>query len=462
MNIVIIGAGPGGYVAAIRAAQLGAKVTVIEDTEVGGTCLNRGCIPTKAIITSAEVLDKVKNAHEFGLEIRGDISFSLEKIIERKDKVVGTLVKGIKGLFKGSGIELLEGRGIVLNLERVKVILKDGSEKEIEADKIIIATGSRPLNIPTFPFDGERILSSDDILKLKGVPKSLIIIGAGVIGCEFANIFRSLGTEIIMVEMMPHAVSTEDEEISEALERELKKRKIKLILNTKVEKVMKEDEGVVATLTDGSEVHAEKILVSIGRAFNTENIGLEEVGVKKGKRGEILVNNKMETNIPGIYAIGDVVGGMMLAHVASTEGLVAAENALGGSRSIDYKVVPSGIFTNPEIGSVGMREKDAIEKGYNIKIGHFPFRALGKAHVSGEISGVVKVIANAKDDKVLGVHIIGPHATDLIHEAALAIKIGATVKDIAHTIHAHPTFSEAIMEASEDVHDMAIHIPKKS
>jgi dihydrolipoamide dehydrogenase len=462
MRIVIIGAGPGGYVAAIRAAQLGAQVNVIEDKEIGGTCLNRGCIPTKAIIASTETLEKIRNAQEFGLEIKGDISFSLERIIERKDKVVSILVKGIKGLFKGWGIELLGGRGKILKPGKVKAILKDGTEKEIDADKIIIATGSRPMNIRTFPFDGEKILSSDDILRLKEIPKSLIIIGAGVIGCEFANIFRSLGTEITMVEMMPHAVSTEDEEISEILERELKKKKIKLILNTKVEKVTKENVGMVATLTDGSEIHAEKILVSIGRAFNTEDLGLEEIGLEKGKRGEILVNERMETNIQGIYAIGDVIGGIMLAHVASTEGLVAVENALGGNRHIDYNIVPSGIFTSPEIGSVGLREKDAIQKGYDIKIGRFPFRALGKAHASGEIAGMVKIIADAKDDRVLGVHIIGPHATDLVHEAALAMKMGATAKDIAHTIHAHPTFSEAIMEASEDVHGMAIHIPKKA
>lgn len=461
MKIAIIGAGPGGYVAAIRAAQLGAKVTVIEDSEVGGTCLNRGCIPTKAIIASTEVLEKIRNALEFGLEIRGDVSFSLEKIIERKEKVVGTLVKGIKGLFKGWGIELLEGRGMVLSPGRVRAALKDGSEKDIDTDKIIIATGSRPLKIGAFPFEGERILSSDDTLKLKEIPKSLIIIGAGAIGCEFASIFRSFGTEITMVEMMPHAVSNEDDEVSEILERELKKRKIRLILNTKVEKVVKEDNGVVATLTDGSEIHAEKILVSIGRAFNTEGIGLEANGIKRGQRGEILVNDKMETNVQGIYAIGDVVGGIMLAHVASTEGMVAIENALGGERRIDYSVVPSGIFTNPEIGSVGLREKEAAKK-YDIKIGRFPFRALGKAHASGEIAGMVKIIADAKDDRVLGVHIIGPHATDIIHEAALAMKMGATAKDIAHTIHAHPTFPEAIMEASEDVHGMAIHIPKKT
>jgi dihydrolipoamide dehydrogenase len=462
MRITIIGAGPGGYVAALRAARLGAQVTVIEDTEVGGTCLNRGCIPTKAIIASTEALEKVRDAQEFGLEIKGDISFSLERIIERKEKVVGTLVKGIRGLFKGWGIELIEGRGMILGPGKVKATLRDGTEKEIDADKIIIATGSRPLNIATFPFDKEKILSSDDVLRLKEIPKSIIIIGAGVIGCELATIFRSLDTEITMVEMMPHAVSTEDEEISEILERELKKRKIKLILNTKVEKVVKEDGGVVATLTDGSEIRAEKIIVSIGRAFNTENLGLEDIGLKKGKRGEILVDEKMETNIPGIYAIGDVVGGMMLAHVASTEGLVAIENILGGKRSIDYRVVPSCIFTSPEIGSVGMREQDTIQRGIDIKIGRFPFRALGKAHTSGEIAGMVKIIADAKDDKVLGVHVIGPHATDLVHEAALAMKMGATAKDIAHTIHAHPTFSEAIMEASEDVHGMAIHIPKKS
>lgn len=462
MRVVIIGAGPGGYVAAIRAAQLGAQVTVVEDTEVGGTCLNRGCIPTKAIIASTEMLEKIKDFQEYGLEIKGEVSASLDRIIERKEKVVGTLVKGIKGLFKGLGIELIEGRGKVLGSGKVRATLKDGAQKEKDADKIIIATGSRPLKIPAFPFDGKSILSSDDILGLKEIPKSLIIIGAGVIGCEFATIFRSLGTEITIVEMLPHSVSTEDEEISEVLERELKKRKIKLILNTKVEKVIRENGDVVATLTDGSEIRAEKILVSIGRAFNTDNIGLEESGINKGKRGEILVNERMETNIPGIYAIGDVIGGMMLAHVASAEGLIAVENALGGNRGMDYRVVPSGIFTSPEIGSVGLREKDAIQKGYDIKIGRFPFRALGKAHASGEIAGMVKIIVDAKDDKVLGVHIIGPHATDLVHEAALAMKMGATAKDIAYTIHAHPTFSEAIMEASEDVHGMAIHLPKKA
>lgn len=462
MKIAIIGAGPGGYVAAIRAAQLGVSVTVIEDKEVGGTCLNQGCIPTKTIIASTGLLDKIRNASDFGIEIKGEVSLNLQKIIERKEKVVGTLVKGIKGLFRGWGIELLEGRGTIIRPGKVRAILKNGSTKELDADRIIIATGSRPLNISAFSFDGERILSSDDIFVLKEIPKSLIIIGAGVIGCEFAMLFRSLGTEITMVEMMPHAVSTEDDEISETLERELKKKNIKLITDTKVDKVVKDDNGVTVILSNETEIHAEKVLVSIGRAFNTENIGLEDSGITKGKKGEILVNEKLETNVPGIYAIGDVIGGLMLAHVASKEGLVAVENALGGDKNIDYSIVPACIFTIPEIGSVGLREKEAMQKGLDIKTGRMLFRSLGKAHTTGETTGMVKIIADAGSDKVLGVHIIGAHATDLIHEAALAMKIGATVRDITNTIHAHPTFSELILEASEDVHNMAIHIPKKS
>lgn len=459
MRIAIIGAGPGGYVAAIRAAQLGVQVTIIEDIEVGGTCLNRGCIPTKSLIASTNTLERIRKAEEFGLEIKGEVGFSLERIIDRKEKVVGTLVKGIRGLFKGWGIELFEGRGKILKPDKIRITLKDGSTRELDVDRIIIATGSRPANIEGLPFDGERILSSDDILKLKDLPKSLIIIGAGVIGCEFATIFRALDTDITMIEMMPHAIPTEDEEISEILERELKKKRIKLILKAKVERVVKGDGDVVATLTDGRDIRAEKILVSIGRAFNTEDLGLEDVGIKRDLKGNIVVNDKMETNIPGVYAIGDVIGGIMLAHVASTEGLVAVENALGGNRRIDYKIVPSAIFTSPDIGSVGLREKEALER-HDIKIGRFPFRALGKAHASGDIVGMVKVIADSRDDRILGVHIIGPHATDLIHEATVAMKMGATVRDIAYSIHAHPTLSEALMEASEDAHGMAIHIPR--
>ncbi len=460
-RLVILGAGPGGYVAAIKAAQLGAKVTIIEDTEVGGTCLNRGCIPTKALIASAEAIDKINRAEEYGIEIKGEINYNLSKIIERKNKIVGIQVKGIRSLFKSWGIELLEGRGKIKDANKVDVALKDGSNKTAEGDNIIIATGSRPNKMAVFPFDGKNIITSDEALNITDIPKSILIVGAGVIGCEFAFIFKELGSEVTIVEMLSHAVATEDEEISEILERELKKRKIRLLLNTKIEKIVKNSEGnITAILTDGKEIKTERVLVSIGRALNTENIGLEELGIKKGKKGEIEVNSRMETNVKAIYAIGDVVGGIMLAHVASTEGIVASENIMGHSREIDYNIVPAGIFTMPEIGSVGLREKQAKEMGLNIKIGRFQFRGLGKAHAMGEIAGIAKIIADAKTDKILGLHIIGAHAADLVHEGAVAIKLGAKAKDIAATIHAHPTLSEAIMEASEDLHKMAIHMPK--
>lgn len=461
MRLTIIGAGPGGYVAALKAAQLGAEVTVIEDTEVGGTCLNRGCIPTKAMVASAEALHKARNLSEFGIDVQGEIIPNISKIIERKNKVVSTQVKGIRSLFKSWGINLIEGRGIILTPEKVEVQKKDNTVEIIHTDKIIIATGSRPAQIPLFPFDGEHILSSDDALNIKSIPKSLIIIGAGVIGCEFACIFKELGTDVTMVEMMPRAVSTEDPEISEILEKELKKKKIKLLTNVKVENVKGNHDGMHVYLSDGKELLAEKILVSIGRSLNTENIGLEALGIKKGAKGEIIVNEKMETNIEGIYAIGDVTGGILLAHTASKQGIVAASNACGLEKKYDPSVVPAAIFTSPEIGSVGLREHQAKDKGINIKTGHFQFRGLGKAHAMGEISGMIKIIAHANTDKILGVHIIGPHASDLVHEGALAIKAGLTVKELADMIHAHPTLAEGIMEAAEDVHGEAIHVPKK-
>ena len=460
-RLIVLGAGPGGYVAAIKAAQLGAKVTIIEDTEVGGTCLNRGCIPTKALIASAEAIDKINRAEEYGIEIKGEVSCNLSKIIERKNKVVAIQVKGIRSLLKSWGIELLEGRGKIKDVNKVEVALKDGSNRTAEGDNIIIATGSRPARLPIFSFDGKNVITSDEALNITEIPKNVLIVGAGVIGCEFAFILKELGAEVTIVEMLSHAVATEDEEISEILERELKKRKIKLILNAKIEKIEKNSEGnLTAKLSDGKEIKTEKVLVSIGRALNTENIGIEELGIKKGKKGEIEVNSRMETNVSGIYAIGDVVGGIMLAHVASTEGIVAAENIMGQSREMDYNIVPAGIFTMPEIGSVGLREKQAKEKGLDIKIGRFQFRGLGKAHAMGEIAGMAKIIADAKTDKVLGLHIIGAHAADLVHEGAVAMRLGAKAKDIATTIHSHPTLSEAIMEASEDLHKMAIHAPK--
>jgi len=461
MKIIVIGAGPGGYVAAIRAAQMGADVTVVETDEVGGTCLNRGCIPTKALLASTEALSKIKKAADYGLEISGEVTAKLDKIMARKDKVVATQVKGIRGLFKSWGVKLLEGRGRLIPGKKVELTLKNGEIQELEADAIIIATGSRPAQIPVFPFDGEKIISSDEALSLQSVPKSLLIVGAGVIGCEFAFIYKELGTDVTMVEMMPRAVFTEDTEMSEILERELKKKKIKLLKNIKTEKVEVTETGVKAFLSDGKTIEGQKMLVSIGRAVNSENLGLAEVGVKLGGRGEIPVDERMQTNVDDIYAIGDVTGNIMLAHVASKQGLVAVDNIMGHDAKMSYDVVPAAIFTHPEIGSVGLREHQCEEKGIDVKIGRFQFRALGKAHAMGEIAGMIKVIAEAATDKILGVHIIGPHASDLVHEAALAMQMGVTAKDIAETIHAHPTLAEGVMEACEDVHGMAVHMPKK-
>ena len=462
IKLTIIGAGPGGYVAAIRAAQKGAQVTVIEGAEVGGTCLNRGCIPTKTLIASAEALERIRRAADFGIQVSGEVSYNLAKIRERKDKVVAMQVKGIRGLFKSWGVDLIEGRGAMLSHDIVRVVRMDGTVADVKSDKVIIATGSRPAKLPGFPFDGESVITSDEAIQLTSIPKSLLIVGAGVIGSEFAFIYRSFGAEVTMVEMMAHAVSTEDEEMSELLERELKKAKIKLVTNVKVESVEKGSDGMmVARLSNKTEVRTERILVSIGRSMNSENLGLDSVGVVIGRRGEITVNEKMETNVPGIYAVGDVTGNMMLAHVASRQGLVAVDNALGGDSRMDYTVVPAGIFTMPEIGSVGLREKQAIEKGIKYKVGRFPFRGLGKAHAMGEIAGMAKIIADEATDKVIGVHLCGAHATDLIHEGALAMQMGATAQQLGDMIHAHPTLAEAIMEASEDVHKMAIHVMKR-
>ncbi len=461
IKLTIIGAGPGGYVAAIRAAQKGAKVIVIEDTEVGGACLHRGCIPTKTLIASAEALEHARRAEEFGLEISGTVSYSLAKIRERKDKVVSIQTKGIRALFKSWGVTLLEGRGSLLSPDVVRVVQKDGMTMDVKSDKVIIATGSRPALLPGFSFDGLSVITSDDAVQLAKIPKSLLIIGAGVIGSEFAFIYRSFGADVTMVEMMPRAISTEDEDMADIIEREFKKSKIKLITNVKVEKVDQGDDGLLtANLSNQQQVKTEMILVSIGRSMNSEQLGLEALGVGKGKRGEIVVNDRMETSVPGVYAIGDVTGNIMLAHVASHQGLAAVENALGGNARMDYTAVPAGIFTMPEIGSVGLREKQALEKGLKYRVGRFQFRGLGKAHAMGEITGLVKIIADETTDKVLGVHICGAHASDLVHEGALAIKLGATAGELGRMIHAHPTLAEGIMEAAEDVHGLSIHTPK--
>ena len=462
MRLAVLGAGPGGYVAALKAARLGAQVTVIEDSEVGGACLNRGCIPTKTIITSCELLLKARELDKFGIELNGSVTPNLAGIMDRKNKVVGIQVKGIRGLFKSWGVTLKAGRGALTSAREIEVTAQDGSRETVVADKIIIATGSRPAQIPAFPFDHGNILSSTEALELTEIPRSMLIIGAGVIGSEFACVFSALDAEVTMVEMLDRVVATEDEEVSDLLERELKKKNIRIITGTGVEKIDRRDDGVRAFLPGGRELVAEKVLVSIGRAFNSDNIGLESAGVNRGSRGEITVNAKMETNVPGIYAVGDVTGVNLLAHVASAGGTVAAVNALGGDAAMDYAVVPAGIFTTPEIASVGLRERQAREQGLSYRTGRIQYRALGRAHVMGEITGFVKIIADASTDRILGGHIVGAHASDLIHELALAMRTGRTAREVAGTIHAHPTLAEVIREAAEDAHGEAIHVPKPS
>jgi dihydrolipoamide dehydrogenase len=461
MKLAILGTGPGGYVAAIRSAQLGAHVTVIEEKEVGGTCLNWGCIPTKSFVASAEIFSKTRRLEEYGLELHGEIIPNFSKIIERKNKIVNTQINGIRNLFKSWGITLKQGRGTIISPREIRIAFPNASEETIEADNIVIATGSRPYELPGIPFDGKRIISSDEALNLSDMPKRLIIIGAGVIGCEFACIYRELGSEVSIIEMLPRVLPTEDLEISRLFERELKKKRITLYLNTKVQRIDMHHDSVHVFLSDGKEAVAEKVLVSVGRAFNSNNIGLKQIGINIGSWGEIVVNKKMETNIPNVYAIGDVTGGFMFAHVASREGIIAAENVSGCNKNIDYSAVPSAIFTSPEIASVGIREHQAEEKGLKVKTGYFQFRALARAHAISEIEGFIKIISDEKTDKVLGVHIMGPHATELIHQAALAISTGLKAKDIAETIYAHPTLSEGLMEAAKDIYHEAIHIQKQ-
>lgn len=460
-KLTIIGAGPGGYVAAIRASQKGALTTIIEASEVGGTCLNRGCIPTKTLIASADILKRVRHAGNFGIELACEPFLNLAKIRERRDKVVSTQVKGVRALLKSWGVNLIEARASLLSEDVVRAVNKNGTTMDVKSDRLIIATGSRPARIPGFPFDGDNVLTSDDAVDLKRIPKSILIVGAGVIGCEFAFLFQAFGSEVTMVEMLPRALSTEDVEISGIIERELKKARIKLYLNARVERIEKSSDNVIATLNGEREVRAEQILVSVGRSMNTEGLGLEAIGIETGTRGEIPVNDRMETSTPGVYAIGDVTGINLLAHVASRQGEVAVNNALGGDARMDYSAVPAGIFTNPEIGSVGLREQQALERGMKIRIGRFQYRTLGKAHAMGEITGMVKIIADDESGRVLGVHVCGAHASDLVHEGALAVRHGLQADELGNMIHAHPTLAEAVMEAAEDVHRRAVHIPRQ-
>jgi dihydrolipoamide dehydrogenase len=461
LRIVIIGAGTGGYVAAIRAAQLGASVTLIEGAAVGGLCLNWGCIPSKSLLACAELAQKIKKAEEFGITITGAVTYDLARMVERKDKIVAGLVKGVRTLLKTWNVELIEGRGALVNATTVRVVKPDGTEATLQADAIIVGTGTTAPALPNLVLDGTHIISSREALDLTAIPDSLLIVGGGVEGSEFASLFSVLGTKVTLVEMLPRILPTEDEEVSALLAAELKKLGVTILVNARVEKVAVGPDGVTTTLADGHTVASAKVLVSIGRRFNTGGLGLEEAGVQLGRRGEILVNERMETTAPGIYAIGDVTGKAMLAHVASAQGKVAVRNILGRPATMSYDVVPAGIFTFPEVGRVGLTEQEARQRGMDIKTGKFRPIGLGKAHASGETSGLMKIITEAKTGRIVGVHLVGSHAADLIHEAAVAMQTGVTAATLAETIHAHPTMAEGLMEAAEDVEGMAIHLARR-
>ena len=478
MRITILGAGSGGYIAAIRAAQLGAQVTVIERDKVGGVCLNWGCIPTKVFKTTAELLDKLRRARELGVEVEGEVGPNMKRLMDRKQEVIENLATGILKILKSYKIQYIRGDGYVLEPNRVRVKRVDKGTVDVDSDRLILATGSSPLDIPAFPFDGEKILSSDDAINLREIPESILIIGGGVIGCEFAFIFASLGSRVTVVEAMSRMLPlpSVDGDCSKVIQREMRKRKISFMVNRNVEKV--EEDGKKLHVTVGPSpfsqkpkgkeltpltVEVDRVLVCIGRKANTAGGGLEKLGVKMDNKGWIPANERMETIVPHVYAIGDMLGPskIMLAHVASTEGIAAAENALGGNRVMNYDLVPFGVFTFPEVACVGMTEEQAREQGSDVRGDTFHLRVLGRAQAMGEIAGQVKIVSDTQTKKILGVHIVAPHAADLISEGTLAMQMGATVKDLAETIHAHPTLSEALMEASHRALDVPLHYLRK-
>jgi dihydrolipoamide dehydrogenase len=460
LDLIIIGSGPGGYVAGIRAGQLGLKTAVVEkDPKLGGTCLHRGCIPTKALLHTASMLDEIREAAALGIQV-GEPSLDVPKAQERKRKVVDSNARGIEGLFKKNKVTWLSGLGRVAGPNEV-VVEGSGGAQSYGARFIMIATGSVPRDIPSAPADGQKVLNSDHILELDRVPKSLAVLGAGAVGTEFASIFRSFGSEVILIEMLPRLLPIEDEEVSAELEKALRRRGIKGMPGTKMTRYEPTENGVRLEVERNGKtetLEAELLLSAIGRRPVTENLGLEALGIEL-ERGYIKVNGLMQTAVPHIYAIGDVVNTPWLAHVASAEGILAVEHMAGHHvKPLNYERVPSCTYCEPEVASVGLTEAKARERGYDVKVGKFPFTALGKAKIIGKSVGFVKIVREAKYDEVLGVHIIGAHATDLIAEACAVLQLEGTNEELIRTIHAHPTLSEAVMEAAHAAAGAAIHI----
>lgn len=458
-DVAVIGGGPGGYVAAIRAAQLGGRVLLVEKGNLGGVCLNRGCIPTKTLLKSAEKWQELARCGEFGLTAE-NIGFDYRAIIERKNKIVAGLRGGIEQLVKSNDIKVIRGVAAINTPQRLTIRTGE-REEEVEASSIIIATGSTPSSIPVPGHQLPAVITSDELLEMTEVPKSMLVIGAGVVGIEFSAIMRAFGCEVTVVEMLPTILPMVDSDLVKRMGLNLRRQGIKTLPGAKVTAIeeVPGGVGVLVTVDTGKGAQkfpVEKVLVAAGRRPVTEGLGLDEIGVAYDRAG-IKANEHMETNIPGIYAIGDVTGQSMLAHTAAAAGMVAAENALGISSVMDFSAIPSCIFTTPEIAIVGLTEEAAKRQNIEFKSSKVNFAANGKAVTMGETEGLVKIIAESASGKVLGMHIMGPHASDLIMEGALAIKNGLTAHDIAHTIHPHPTLTETVMESAHGIFGDSIH-----
>jgi len=458
-DVAVIGAGIGGYVSAIRAAQLGMNVVLIEKGSIGGTCLNLGCIPTKALLASTHLLLKIRRSEDFGITVR-EASVDFGKMMIRKDTIVKNLALGVSYLLKKNKVRLIKGKGTILSKNRIHIRKVDGTEENIDTRYIIVASGSDPEEPPGIHIDRERIITTDDSFRLDCAPESMAIIGGGIIGVEFAQIFNALGTCVNILEKMPNILPLLDVDLGEAFRRILEGRGIDIHTQVDLESVMIGDDGrakiKAASPSSHLELSVEKVLLT-GRSAFTKDLGLESVGVKL-RDTFIVVDEHMRTNIPNIYAVGDVTGGKMFAHVAFSEAVVAAENIAGTETTMDYRGVPTCVYTSPEIASVGLSEAEASKLGYGVSIGKFPYLANGRALTLGEREGFVKIVSDRETDEILGVHILGSNATELIGEAAIAMRLECTSQELGKAIHAHPTLSEAIMEAARALSRKAIHI----
>jgi len=454
-EVVVIGSGPGGYVAALRAAQLGKKTCVVERAEIGGVCLNRGCIPTKALAHAAEVCALARHADAWGIQA-GEVTVDFPKMLAAKDAVVKKLTGGVAFLLKRSKVDVLAGEGRLAGKKKVAVKLTGGGEETVEADTIILATGSEPAIPKGIPYDGRRVITSTEALQLPELPARVFILGGGYIGCEFASIFAQLGSQVTVVEMLESLLPNLDADIGAEITKALKKLKVKINTGVRMESLDAGESGVRATLAGGQSVEADVALICVGRRILSAGLGLEEAGVK-AEKGAIAIDEHCETSVPGVYAIGDVTGKVQLAHVASAQGIVAVEHAAGLPSRIDYRCVPAAVFTNPEAATVGLTEAEAKAAGMKVKSGRFPLQGLGRAVAMGETAGFAKIVADEATGQVVGVHLVGPHASDVIAEGAMAISLEATVRELAHTIHAHPTLPEALMEAARAWLGQGIH-----